>query len=113
MKIKDRRLACLQVGFFGIIALSVGGCTTASSKPITGEAEFKQHCSACHANGGNSTNPAKTLLKADREKNGMHTTKDLIGAMRKPGTGMPAFDEKSLSQTDAEKIAYYILNTYK
>ncbi len=113
MKNENTRRACLQVGLLGIIAFSAGGCTTPSSKPITGEAEFKQHCIACHANGGNSINPAKTLLKADREKNGMHTSKDLIGVMRKPGPGMTAFDEKTLSEQDAEKIADYILNTYK
>lgn len=113
MKSKHTRIACLQVGAFGIIAFSAGGCTTQSSRQMTGEAEFKQHCIACHANGGNSINPAKTLLKADREKNGMHTAKDLIEVMRKPGPGMTAFDEKTLPERDAEKIADYILNAFK
>lgn len=113
MNSKRTRMACMQVVACGIIAFSAAGCTTQQSRQIVGEAEFKQHCIACHANGGNSINPAKTLLKADREKNGLHTSKDLIGVMRKPGPGMTTFDEESLPEQDAEKIADYILNTYK
>lgn len=113
MKNQSTRMACLKVGLFGIIAISAGGCTTPLPKQVTGEAEFNKHCISCHANGGNSINPARTLSKADREKNSMHTAKDLIGAMRNPGPGMTAFDEKTLPQSDAEKIADYILNTYK
>ena len=113
MKTANKLTTYLQVGAFSIITCIAIGCTAQQAKAINGEAEFKQHCNACHAGGGNSINPAKTLSKMDREKNGINSVKDLIGIMRKPGPGMTAFDEKTLPETDAEKIADYILNTYK
>ena len=113
MKTANKLTTYLLVGAFSIITCTAIGCTAQQAKAINGEAEFKQHCNACHAGGGNSINPAKTLSKMDREKSGMNSAKELIGIMRKPPAGMPAFDEKSLSETDAEKIADYILNTFK
>lgn len=81
--------------------------------PMRGEAEFKEHCASCHVDGGNLINPAKTLSKHDREKNGVKTVKDIIKIMRKPGTGMTTFDEKTLPDKEAGKIAEYIIRTFK
>lgn len=112
MKIGVKGRTYLLAGAIGIFAFTaVSGMAQAS--PKTGEAEFKEYCSACHYDGGNLINPAKTLSKIDREKNGVKTTKDIIKIMRKPGEGMSMFDEKTLPETDANKIAEYIINTFK
>jgi cytochrome c6 len=113
MKIGNKRTTYLLAGAFGLFALSaVGGMAQAASSKI-GEAEFKEHCAACHADGGNIIKPNKTLSKKDREKNGVKTTKDIIRIMRKPGEGMTVFDEKTLPGKEAKKIAEYIIKTFK
>ena len=78
----------------------------------SGEALFKQHCSPCHADGGNAINPQKTLHKKDREANGVKTAADIIGKMRNPGPGMTKFDETTLPDKDAQAIAEYELKTF-
>ncbi|MCL5023678.1 MAG: c-type cytochrome [Nitrospirae bacterium] len=77
-----------------------------------GEALFKQHCSPCHPDGGNTVNPQKTLHKKDREANGVKSAPDIIGKMRNPGPGMTKFDEKTLPDKDAQAIAEYVLKTF-
>lgn len=94
------------------LGLSMVASASAATAAIKGSAEFKEHCAACHADGGNLINPAKTLSKADRQKNGLKTSKDLIKIMRKPGPGMTVFDEKTLPEKEAKKIADYILKTF-
>ena len=78
----------------------------------TGEALFAQHCAACHANGGNTINPKKTLHRDVREANGIKTADDIIGKMRNPGPGMTKFDEKTIPAKDAKAIADYVVNTF-
>lgn len=77
-----------------------------------GEALFKQNCSVCHVDGGNIVNPQKPLHKKEREANGVKTAADIIKRMRNPGPGMTKFDEKTISNKDAHKIAEYILKTF-
>ena len=97
---------------FGLFAFLTTAALTQAATLQNGEAEFKEYCAACHADGGNLINPAKTLSKTDREKNGITTAKDIIRIMRKPGEGMTMFDEKTLPETEAGKIAEYILTTF-
>ena len=78
-----------------------------------GEAEFKSRCSACHPDGGNIIRPKKTLSKTDREKNGVKTANDIIKKMRKPGEGMTTFDAKTLPEKEAQRIAEYVIATFK
>lgn len=84
-----------------------------AKKEMSGEAEFKEHCAACHAGGGNIINPQKTLSKKDLEANGVKTEQDIIKKMRNPGPGMTAFDEKTIPDKEAKKIAQYIVKTFK
>ena len=42
------------------------------------EVLFKQHCVACHLNGGNTITTNKTLHQKDREANGVKTADDII-----------------------------------
>jgi cytochrome c6 len=78
----------------------------------TGEALFKEHCTACHPDGGNIINPKKTLHKKDMVANKVLSEADIIAVMRNPGPGMLKFDEKTIPQKDAQAIAQYILRTF-
>lgn len=71
-----------------------------------------QNCSTCHPNGDNTVNPQKPLHKKEREANGVKTAADIVGKMRNPGPGMTKFDEKTISDEDAQKIAEYVLKTF-
>jgi cytochrome c6 len=79
----------------------------------SGEELFKQHCTACHPDGGNIVNPKKTLHKKELAKNGVKDWKGVVKKMRSPGPGMNAFDKGTLSDKDARAIAEYVLKTFK
>lgn len=79
----------------------------------TGETLFKQHCAACHPDGGNIINPKRTLNKKDLDQNGIKNWKGVVKSMRSPGPGMTAFDAKTVSDKDAKAIAEYVLKTAK
>jgi hypothetical protein len=64
----------------------------------------------------------KTLSKKDREANNILTAADIIAKMRNPGpapthpqewSGMKMFDKYKISDNEAQKIAEYILTTFK
>ena len=78
-----------------------------------GEELFKKHCAACHPDGKNVQKPGKSLYKKDMEANKIKTADDIVKLMRKPGPGMIALDEKTISEKDAKEIAEYILKTFK
>ncbi len=98
------------------VALAVAGLVLAGGMALAaeekGEALFKKNCAVCHVNGGNIVNPQKPLHKKEREANGVKTAADIIKKMRNPGPGMTKFDEKTISNKDAKKIAEYILKTF-
>lgn len=102
-----------------LVCLSAKGAAAAEG---TGEALFRANCSACHPDGDNILNRNKSLRKADREANGIFTAEDIINKMRNPGpapthpeewAGMQIFDKNKISDEDAQKIANYILQTFK
>jgi cytochrome c6 len=95
----------------GAMIVLSGGSASAAGQP--GEALFKQHCVACHVDGGNIINSQKTLHKKVREANNIKTANDIIKTMRNPGPGMTKFDATSVSDKDARQIADYIVNTFK
>lgn len=96
---------------------TVGALTLAfassSALAATGAELFKQHCTECHLDGGNSVNPLRTLHKKDRDQYGIKTWEDIVKNMRKPGPGMTAFDTTTISDKDAKAIAEYVLETFK
>jgi cytochrome c6 len=109
---RARHLGWLKViGTSAFLLLFFAEASPASSGK-SGEALFKEHCTACHPDGGNIVNPKKTLKKADMEANKIRTTNDIIHVMRNPGPGMLKFDVKTIPDSDAKKIADYILKTY-
>ncbi len=73
---------------------------------------FLKNCNVCHLEGGNVINPEKTLHKEHLKKHGITTPEDIVKIMRDPGPGMRTFGEDKISDEDAKKIAYYILNTF-
>jgi cytochrome c6 len=79
----------------------------------SGEALFKQHCSACHPDGGNIINPKKTLQAKALTASGITKPADIVKIMRNPGPGMTKFDETTLPDKDAAAIAEYILAKFK
>ena len=83
------------------------------SNKISGEAQFKEHCTVCHPDGGNIVNPAKTLHKKDLDANRITKPEDIIAKMRNPGPGMTQFDKKKILDNEAQAIAAYILKTFK
>ncbi|WP_026839852.1 c-type cytochrome [Citrifermentans bremense] len=84
----------------------------ASATATTGEQLFKQHCAACHPNGGNTITPAKTLSKKAMADRNIKSTDDIVKIMRNPGPGMNKFDEGMIPKDDANKIGDYILATF-
>ena len=85
----------------------------AKEKATSGEELFKTHCAVCHPDGGNIVNPKKSLHKKDREANNIRKPEDIVKSMRNPGPGMTPFDKATIPDEDANKIADYILKTFK
>ncbi len=94
-------------------SFSTAAATKEKAAAKSGEELFKTHCAVCHPDGGNVVNPSKTLHKKDRDANGVKKAADIIKKMRNPGPGMTQFDKKTISDKEAQKIAQYILKTFK
>jgi cytochrome c6 len=92
------------------VALAV---TAGQASQAAGEEKFREHCAACHAEGGNIIKPDKTLSRADRERNGVKTATDIVKLMRNPGEGMDTFDGNTVPDKEAMEIAEYILKNFK
>ena len=107
---KKTGIAVLAGAMFIVGGIIFSGAVLGADQP--GEALFKQHCAVCHENGGNIMNAKKTLHKKEREASGVKTAADIVKLMRTPGAGMTKFDEKTISDKDAKKIAEYILKKY-
>jgi cytochrome c6 len=123
-----RRMA----GIFLLLTVSVGmmtGCsrddaqaptvTTAGSAATVldtaqdGEALFKQYCAACHPNGGNVSDPGKSLYASSLKRNHITTPEDVVRIMRNPRSRMIRLDAATLPERDAQTIAEYVLKTFK
>jgi len=95
---------------FTLAALALAASTSFAA---SGEELFKQHCAACHPDGGNIIKPSHTLHKKDLAKEGIKNWKGVVKSMRNPGAGMTKFDAKTISDKDAKAIAEYVLKTFK
>ena len=78
-----------------------------------GEALFRQYCASCHPNGGNVSDPKRTLHGSALKSNHITTPEDIVRIMRNPLSRMIRFDTSTLSDRDARAIAEYILITFK
>lgn len=77
-----------------------------------GERLFRQFCASCHPDGGNVSDPARSLHKAALKARRITTPDDIVRIMRQPASRMIAFDRSSLPDEEAFTIAAYILKTY-
>lgn len=84
-----------------------------SETGLTGEQLYKQHCAVCHPDGGNTINKDKPVGAKSMAGRGIKTADDVVKVMRNPGPGMNKFDESVISDSDAKKLAEYMLATYK
>jgi len=82
-------------------------------QPQTGEQLFKQFCSSCHPDGGNVSDPDRSLHGSALQKNHITKPEDVIRIMRKPQSRMIRFDVAAISDRDARAIAEYVLKTFK
>ncbi len=78
-----------------------------------GEALFRQYCAPCHPDGGNVSDPQRTLHGSVLKRRHISTSGDIVRIMRNPLSRMIRFDVSSLSDRDARAIADYILTTFK
>ncbi len=111
MKNGNRLSTVLLAGALGLLTLSAIQAQAAGIK--NGEEGFKQYCAPCHPNGGNVMNGMKNLTKTALSKNGIKSADDILKLMRRPNGQMTAFDNKTLPDNDAKKIAEYVLKTFK
>lgn len=107
-----RKNAVLAGTLISAVMLTSAAQAEMKSK-LDAKAEFEKHCAACHPAGGNIVNPAKPIKKADLQKAGIKTWKDIVAKMRQPGPGMTAFSKKVIPDKNAKAIAEYILKTFK
>jgi cytochrome c6 len=112
MKMK-KSLGTLTSLFAVCLFVTSGFCDTRKGEKIDGKKEFEEHCTVCHPNGGNIINAMKPLNSKSLKANGIKSVKEIIAKMRKPGPGMTAFDEKTISNKEAKAIAEYILKSFK
>jgi cytochrome c6 len=119
-----RTIAMITIICLSVLALFPAGLLFAAESDDlkAGETLFTKHCASCHPNGGNILNPNKSLSQKDREANKILTAQDIVNKMRSSGpapthpqqwSGMKMFDEKTISNDDALKIAYYIMQTFR
>lgn len=94
-------------------AASNGFTNTAKGNKVDGKALFQKHCAVCHPNGGNIINKNKPLSAKEMKANGVVGKKGIVAKMRNPGPLMNKFDEKTVSNQEANAIAEYIVKTFK
>lgn len=106
---KKMRLIGVLAFLTGVFLFGAGAnvCTAASGKEL-----FDKNCAKCHFGGGNVINKDFALHKKVRETHGVKTASDIVAKMRNPGPGMPAFNRELIPDSDAKKIAQYIIKTF-
>ena len=109
-----KKTLIVTVAMLSLTMLATPGFSdTKKGEKVDGKKEFQEHCAACHPNGKNIVNPAKTLSKASLAAHGVKTEKDIVAKMRNPGPGMTKFDAKAVPDKEAKAIGEYILKTFK
>ena len=111
----------LAVSKFGLPAVAFN-CMLAlfiSAEPVqaegrTGQQVFSQKCAACHANGGNVLNGAKTLKSDALAKYGYNNIDKVTEIITKGKAPMPAYGIKSkklgLDPDEIQAVAQFVLD---
>lgn len=94
----------------GLIVLVVAMTFFSFNTPALADAAktFQAKCAQCHIGGKNIINPAKTLNKADLEKNGKDTLEAIVTQVTNGQSPMPAF-KGVLSEAQIKEVAEYVL----
>jgi cytochrome c6 len=92
---------------------TTGSGSTAMDTVQDGEVLFKQYCAPCHPNGGNVSDPGKSLYASALKRNHISTPEDIVRIMRNPQSRMIRFDATTLPDRDARVIAEYVLKTFE
>lgn len=79
----------------------------------SGEELFRQFCHNCHPDGGNVSDPKRTLRGSALRRNHITRPEDIVRIMRKPLSRMIRFDAETISDKDARRIAEYVLTTFR
>lgn len=79
----------------------------------TGAALFRQFCFNCHPDGGNVSDPQRTLRGADLRRHHITAPEDIVRIMRRPISRMIGFDAQTIPDREARAIAEYILTTFR
>ena len=103
-----KRLFAIAFSIFAIALFSFGQAAFAAD-PANGAKIFSANCVACHTGGGNVVNPAKTLSKADLDKNGKASVEAIKTQVTNGAGAMPGFGGR-LSPSDIEDVATYVLS---
>ena len=90
-----------------------GSASTAQEPASDGEALFRQYCATCHPNGGNVSDPERTLYGSELKRKHITTAEDIVRIMRNPLSRMIRFDAATIPDRDARAIAEYILTRFK
>lgn len=96
-----------------VIVTPAGSATTTQGSVRDGEALFKQFCANCHPNGGNVSDPERSLYGSVLRKKHITTPEDIVRIMRNPLSRMIRFDAATLPDKDARTIAEYVLKTFR
>lgn len=104
---------CSQDESRQVTVTPVAATPSAQGAPRDGAALFKQYCAACHPDGGNVSDPKRTLYGSALKKNHISTCEDIVRIMRNPRSRMIRFDPSTLSDRDARTIAEYVLKTFR
>ena len=108
----DNPRTCFSLG---VLLVTVLLCSAApvQAEGRTGAQVFSQKCAACHANGGNVLNGAKTLKTDALAKYGYDDLDKVIEIVTKGKAPMPSYGIKSkklgLDPDEIEAVATYVL----
>ena len=78
-----------------------------------GEALFRQFCFNCHPDGGNVSDPKKSLQGSALRENNITNPENIVKIMRNPQSRMIRFDVGTISDRDARAIAEYVLDSFR
>nr|YP_009395704.1 cytochrome c553 [Herposiphonia versicolor]ARW64684.1 cytochrome c553 [Herposiphonia versicolor] len=103
-----RFLLSIVFSVFILLSISTGIVLSQPMDLDAGSQVFSQNCSACHAGGNNSVNPAKTLKIDDLSKYGKDSIEKIVYQVRNGAGAMPAFDD--LSDEEVFNVAKFVLS---
>jgi len=93
--------------------VAAGSASPSQAGVRDGEALFRQYCAPCHPDGGNVSDPARTLHGSVLKSKHITSPEDIVRIMRHPLSRMIRFDAATVSDEDARAIAEYVLKAFK